>query len=81
MKKEKLYTGDGENLRGYKIGNYYLLKHYTWGNKYEWLVSIENNTYMECEIMEALENKKCFFVDSFKDGLEKIEKLDKMQNI
>lgn len=73
MKKEKIYYTDGK-LKGYKIGNYYLLKHYTWGNKYDWLVSTKNIVYMACELMDAIQKKECFFVDSFKIGVEIINK-------
>lgn len=74
MKKEKLYTTDGESLRGYKIGDYYLLKQYTWGNKYNWIVTIQEYSYFNCELMDAIERKECFLVESMKDGIELINK-------
>lgn len=30
-----------DDIRGYKLGDWYLLKHYTWGNQYSWFISKE----------------------------------------
>lgn len=70
MKKEVLKKWNGD-VRGYKIGDYYLLKHYTWGNKYNWIISKEDfYAIMSCEVGKLFDEKRIEFVPSKKDGIE-----------
>ena len=55
MKKyrfEILRDDDGA-VRGYKLGNHYLIKHYVWGNEYEWIINKDGKDYyFAYEIMQ-----------------------------
>ncbi len=44
VKFEVLRDDDGE-VRGYKLGNYYLVKHYIWNNTYEWIINTTGKDY------------------------------------
>lgn len=73
MKLEKIYWNNcGEKeLRGYKLGDLYLLKQYTWGNKYSWVISKEYFLHIgSYEIGKLYDEGKIIFVDSCKEGKE-----------
>ena len=69
---KKLYNGYGE-IRGYEYNNKYLLKHYTWGNKYSWIIADKDYiAIMSCEIGKLLDNGNIKFVDNFKIGMKEL---------
>ena len=73
MKFEKIYwnIGDEKELMGYKLGNLYLFKQYTWGNKYSWVISKEFYLHIgSCEIGKLYDEGKIMFVNSCKEGKE-----------
>ena len=72
MKIERL---NSSYVEGYNLGNYYLLKHYSWGNKYSWILSKKCTTYMNCEFNKAFDNGEIKFVGSCKHGKELLMKL------
>ena len=76
MKLEKIKVLPNET--GYKLGEWYLLKHYTWGNKYNWFIAKELYVaIMSCEIGKLLDENKIEFVSSFKEGKQKLEEIIK----
>ena len=56
------YDGD---VRGYRLGDYYLMKHYTWGNSYEWIINDNGQTHYY-----TYEGDKFETMPSFKAGVE-----------
>lgn len=75
MKKiEKIESYCGET--GYKLGNYFLIKHYTWGNNYDWIISKEDKHFMSCEIQKEVDLGNIIFVNSCKDGKNKLLELN-----
>lgn len=75
MKIKKIEDYCGEI--GYKLGNYFLIKHYTWGNSFDWIISKENKHYMSCEIQKETDLGNVIFVDSCKEGKERLLELNK----
>lgn len=72
----KLYDEDGI-IAGYKLGDYYLMKHYTFGNNYVWIINrTGDNFYLNCEICDLIENGKIILCENFKDGKQKLLKLN-----
>ena len=70
----KLFNTDGE-VRGYELNGKYLLKHYTWGNKYSWMIADKDYyAIMSCELNKLLDNGNIRFVDNFKEGKEELSK-------
>ena len=62
------YDGD---VRGYRLGDNYLMKHYGWsGNSYEWIINDNGQTFYYAHEWDKYET-----VPSFKNGVEKL--LDK----
>lgn len=77
MKIEKLYDYDGQ-IDGYKLGDYYLMKLYTWGNHYEWIINkTGENHYYTCEFDKKLDNGEVILCDNFKQGKQKLIELNK----
>lgn len=75
-KFEIIRDDDGE-VRGYKLGHHYLLKHYTWGNNYEWIINTTGKFfYYNWEFENAWRNGEIELVNSCKAGKEKLIKLE-----
>ncbi len=69
---KKLLDTDNK-VRGYEHNGKYLLKHYTWGNKFDWIISNKDFIkIMSCEITDLFDNGTIKFVDSFKQGKEEL---------
>lgn len=81
MKLEKMveYLPDGtREILGYKVKGkeLYLMKHYTWGNNFSWIINTDGTQhYYEHEFSKAVENKEVILCSSFKDGKQKLEKM------
>lgn len=77
MKLEKLYHfGDNKEVKGYKFGEYYLMKHYGWGNSYSWIINkTGENFYTSNEFSRAYDNGEVITVGSFKQGKQKLIEL------
>lgn len=59
----KLKDSYGETV-GYKLGGWYLMKVYTWGNSYEWALNKTGDSfYYKCE-----EHTGVDFFRTFKEG-------------
>lgn len=72
-KFEKLRDSDGD-IKGYKLGNNTLIKHYYWGNDYEWFVSREGREYagFGTEITKRLMTGALEIAHSCKDGKQRL---------
>ncbi len=71
MKKEKFEVIRDYNneVAGYKLGEYYLMKHAIWGNDYEWIINKTGQTfYFSCEWREEYEAGNIELVESCKVG-------------
>lgn len=72
IKFEVIRDMDGD-VRGYKLGNNYLMKHYYSlnNNDYEWIINKDGEScYLSCEISNALDNGEISFARSCKHGKE-----------
>ena len=65
---------DNENaVQGYKLGSHYLVKVYSWGNNYDWVINQTGQiSYFEGEFSEALANGEVELVSSCKEGKERL---------
>ena len=73
MKFEKVYSwwSIDKELIGYKLGDLYLLKNYTWGNTYDWVISKEKFIHIgSFEMGKLLDEGKIILVNSCKEGKE-----------
>lgn len=74
MRKVKGY--DGTTI-GYETNGWYLLKRYTWGNYYDWVIT-QDKRDRQCFMVEfdkKLENKQVRIANSYKQGIEEIKRL------
>lgn len=73
---EKIRDSWGD-LKGYKLGDYYLLKRYGFKNNYSWILT--KNYWMHSafnvEFDRALDNKEVVLVWNCKRGKELLQKL------
>lgn len=69
MKKILDYDG---TVKGYQIGNYYLLKRYTFKNYFDWIITknFDDANLMMCEFDKKVNNNEIEFANSFKEGKE-----------
>lgn len=75
MKFEKIYDCDGI-VSGYKCGIYYIMKHYTWCNHYEWIINTDGtNHYCESEFWKEVDNQNIYLCESLKQAKEKVKQL------
>ena len=75
IKFEKIYDDDGV-VSGYKCGELYIMKHYTWGNRYEWIVNKDGaNHYFTCEFDKFVENGEVILCESLKDAKQKVKEM------
>ena len=74
MKIEKIKSS---YIHGYKLGRYYLIKCYEWGNYYEWIISDILDSF-SCSIdrRKAYENKDIKYVDSCASGKKLLLQLE-----
>lgn len=75
MKMNKVYDYDGD-LIGYEFNGYYLMKHYTWGNSYSWIINQTGEyVYCHCEFSRAYDRGEVIPVGNFKEGKAKLMEL------
>lgn len=56
---------------GYKLGDWYLMKHYYWNNSYSWIINKTGKCmYTYCEWEKAYKNGEVEVVNSCKQGKE-----------
>lgn len=72
MKVEKIKSS---YIEGYTLGNYYLLKNYTFGNKYSWILSKECTYYGSYESDREYEQGNIKYVGTCSNGKELLKKL------
>lgn len=78
VRMEKLYDicGEEKDVRGYKLGNYYLMKIYGWANYYDWAITTKDfNTVFVSEEEQLIKNGTLRFVDNFKQGKKELIRL------
>lgn len=74
MKFERIY--DDNEIKGYKYGNYYIMKCYFWANNYDWIINqTGDNHYCNVEFWEEIEKGNVVLCDSLKDAKEKVKQL------
>lgn len=73
--KNKLKKINSSYIEGYELGDYYLIKSYDWGNKYNWILSKECNYYGGIEADRELNKGNIKYVGSCKNGKELLVKL------
>ena len=63
------------SVDGYKLGKWYLMKHYYWGNSYEWIINDTGQNYFYgYESISEMPNT--FLVHSCKEGKQKLIELN-----
>lgn len=76
IKFEKIRDWDGE-VKGYRLGKYYLLKHYTWNNYYCWGVTDTDEIPYSSVLLRKFEEEHFLrWVNSCKQGKELLIKLN-----
>ena len=73
----KIKDDDGD-IRAYKIGDYYLAKHYSWNNYYDWVIT-KNLDYASGSTIDfnrRLELGDIRFANSYKEGKEELLKIE-----
>ena len=75
MKFNKLYDDD-YSVKGYECGGYYIMKHYTWANNYEWIINKDGKIhYYDCEFWKLVDSGDVVLCLNLKDAKQKVEKL------
>lgn len=68
IKFEVIRDFEGQ-VEGYKLGNWYLMKYYTWMNDYCWIINKDGrNYYFWSEFNKAMDNGEVQYVSSCKKG-------------
>lgn len=77
IKFEIIRDWDGE-IKGYKLGNNFLFKHYYYGNNYCWYISLKGDKQYcsQTEFSRAYTNGDIIAVSSCKRGKELLVKLN-----
>ena len=76
-KFETIRDDDGD-VRGYKLGDRYLMKIYTWGNTYYWVVNKDGRRhYSQVEFSNAIASGEVEIVESCKAGKQRLIELNK----
>ena len=71
-KFEKIHDSEGD-VRAYKLGSNYLIKHYYFNNNYEWLISRGCEWLgFDSEILRKLETGEIEIAFSCKQGKERL---------
>ena len=78
IKFEVIRDYDG-NVDGYKLGEWYLMKHYYWNNDYEWIINKTGKQhYTGYEFDKAQDNKEIEIVLSCKAGKQRLIELQEV---
>lgn len=72
----KIYDCDGD-VRAYKLGEWYLVKKYTWGNEYCWIINKTGRSYtFNSEYFEAYDKGEIEPVLNCKQGKARLKELN-----
>lgn len=75
IKFEAIRDSEGK-IDGYKLGEYYLMKHYYWGNEYEWIINTTGKSfYFQTEFFNELHSGGIELVHSCKQGKQRLVEL------
>ena len=81
VKFEKIYEEleDKPEVAGYKLGKYYLIKHFFWNNSFSWIINTTGKSnYSEVEFSDGYKSGEIILVTSCKDGKQKLIELNNM---
>lgn len=66
-------------IEGYRLGNHYLMKHYTWNNNYSWIINTTgDNYYFGNEFWRLVDAGEIELALSCKQGKQRIIELENM---
>ena len=75
-KFEVIRDVDG-NVDGYKLGNWYLMKHYYWANDYEWIINKDGRQhYFTNEFHQLIDNGEIELANSCAEGKQRLVTLN-----
>lgn len=78
IKFEVIRDYDG-NVDGYRLGNYYLMKHYHWDNTYNWIINKDGAMhYFECEFWKLVDLGEVEIVLNCKEGKKRLIELQEV---
>lgn len=73
---------DEDGVRGYRLGDWYLMKVWGWYNSYSWVLNKTGDAhYFYCEFSDLLETGEIELVGSCKEGKAKLIKKFQNDNI
>lgn len=75
VKIERLYDVDGE-ISGYKLGEWFLMKDYYYGNYYSWYIAKTDKGFSHYETYDAIKSGAMIIVSSYKAGIAKLKELN-----
>lgn len=65
-----------KNVEGYKLGNYYLMKHYYWNNDYEWIINKDGTQHYPAGVFDKmLDSGEIELALSCKEGKQRLIEL------
>ena len=77
--KFEVIRNDENQIEGYKLGQYYLMKHYEWGNNYGWIINkTGQSSYFETDFWGDVESGEIVIVSSCKEGKMMLIELNAM---
>lgn len=69
---EVLRDDDGI-VDGYRLGDYYLMKHYIWMNDYEWIINTTGRTYyFDRDFRKLVDEGEIQLTSSYESGLKRL---------
>lgn len=76
VKFEKIYDEYDGLVDGYKCGEFYIMKYYTWGNNYNWIINKDGrNYYFNFEFDEEVRSGNVILCESLKDAKQKVKEM------
>lgn len=67
---------DENSVIGYKLGNHYLMKHYTWMNQYSWIINNDGAVhYFDHEFWQKVDSGDVEICLSCKQGKQRLIEL------
>lgn len=74
--KFEIIRDDDNEVRGYRLGNYYLMKYYTWMNNYNWIINKDGKYhYFDIDFSRAIDNGDIEIALSCKQGKQRLIEL------
>ena len=78
VKFEVIRDFDG-NVDGYKLGNWYLMKHYFWDNEFSWILNKDGRcVYSSYEYSKKYDAGEIIPVLSCREGKQRLIELNEM---